>query len=109
MLDSESNAECLYLGMSYELLNKGQKALNYIKNIDRKSYNGDHKKYVQVISDSLWQEFDDWLGYNLFKTDKNDKDGEGNKYYNCMHNGKPMAEGHVSSGFLLPLWELYRV
>lgn len=93
-LDSESNAECLYLGMSYELLNKGQKALNYIKNIDRKSYSSDHKKYVQVISDSLWLEFDDWLGYNLFKTDKNDKDGEGDKYYNCMHNGKPMPEGH---------------
>nr|CAE84958.1 chitin binding protein [Millerozyma acaciae] len=91
-LDTETDANCLYLKMSYELLNNGVDALDYIKNIDKNSYNNDHRKYVNVISDSLWGEFDDWLGYNLFKTDKNDKDGEGDQYYNCMHNGKPMPD-----------------
>nr|CAE84954.1 chitin binding protein [Debaryomyces robertsiae] len=94
-LDSETDPACLYLGMSYQLLQKGEGAIDYIRNINRNAYNSDHTEYVKVITNSLWSEFDDWIGFNLFKQNNGKSDGSGQKFYECLHNGNPVSDDEM--------------
>lgn len=84
-IDTETDEICLFLGMTYQLINIGQTAIDTLSTIDRDKYARDHITYVDLMQKSLFETFANWIGTNFWTDAIDDVEGygDGEQYYLC--------------------------